>query len=641
MMRAGRFSRVAALLAAVAMPQAAQADDLAPTGRWTAYEGGNADLPPMGWNSWNAFYQDVDEEKVLASAEVIVASGLAQAGYRSINIDDGWWLKRDTADGRMVIRADKFPSAALADGTTSFRPLTDRLHAMGLKAGIYSDIGRNSCGQTFGHGNPNNPQGTVAEREVGLYGHIDQDIALYFADWGFDYIKVDGCGIRGMGADNPNVQNGTYRALDPLIDFNSIARTDVPAVKALFSEVGDALLRHNPDGDFTYSLCIWGSADVRSWFGSYGNLSRTSEDIAPYWGRLLHNFDSAARRALYAQPGNWNDPDMLFVGTGDFDAEHMTEARSHMALWSMLSAPLIIGFDLRQANEEQLALLGHQGLVAINQDAAGNQAVLAYDTDEVQTLVKLLADGTKAVALFNRTAQPKEVTLTAEQLKLVADAPIALRNLWTDGQSSFTGETAFTLAPHETLVFIADGRRELEEGFYLSEMPGRIHVAHDGVDVPQFDPQIHRAITPWQNTRSIGERPRYTGWGGARADSAPYGQGLSIAGQAFATGIGVLSGSRLELRSEGFARFSAVVGIDDSATEAGGPVRFELYGDGTLLAQSDWLEAGMAPAPLAADLGGARLVELVVRRSEGGDRAVPVTWGEAALTRQPAQASGS
>ena len=403
-MKARFWSQTSLALAGAALACCpAHADDLAPRGVWTAYSEGKAATPPMGWNSWNAFYHDVDEAKVLASAQVLLDSGLAQAGYRSINIDDGWWLNRDAASGRMVIRSDKFPSAALPDGTTSFRPLTDQLHAMGLRAGIYSDIGRNSCGQTFGHGNPNNPQGTREEREVGLHGHVDQDIALYFGEWGFDYIKVDGCGIRGMGEDNPRVQDGTYRAFAPLIDFDSIARTDIAAVQALFGQVGEALARHNPDGDFVYSLCIWGAADVRSWFASYGNLSRSSEDIAPGWGRLLHNFDSAARRALYAQPGNWNDPDMLFIGTGDFDSAHMTEARSHMALWAMLSAPLIIGYDLRQASPEQLALLGNEDLIAINQDPAGNQAVLAYDTDEVQILAKTLDDRSKAVALFNRT----------------------------------------------------------------------------------------------------------------------------------------------------------------------------------------------------------------------------------------------
>src|SRR3546814_382520 len=121
---------------------------------------------------------------------------------------------------------------------------------MGLKAGIYSDIGRNICSQAYMPNEPNLPRGTVREREVGLYGHVDQDIRLYFADWGFDFIKVDGCGIRAYGEDSGPVRSGQYRALKPLIDMNSVNRSNIPAVRALFAEVNDALLRHNPDGEY-------------------------------------------------------------------------------------------------------------------------------------------------------------------------------------------------------------------------------------------------------------------------------------------------------------------------------------------------------------------------------------------------------
>jgi alpha-galactosidase len=608
------------------------AEGLEPTGAWTAYAAGQAQRPPMGWNSWNAFYHDVDEDKVLASAQVIVDSGLAAKGYRYINIDDGWWLKRSVPDGRMVVRTATFPSAAQADGSTSLRPLTDRLHAMGLKAGIYSDIGRNSCGQTFGHGAANNPQGSQAEREVGLYGHIDRDIALYFREWGFDYIKVDGCGIRGMGEDNANVAAGIYRAFPPLIDFDSPTSSDIDAVRALYEDVGEALRRHNPDGDFVFSICLWGSADVRSWAHEVGNLSRTSEDIGPQWGRMLHNLDSAARRELYAQPGSWNDPDMLFVGTGDFDAAHLTEARSHFALWAMLNAPLIIGYDLRRATPELLAVLGNAEIIALNQDPAGHQAVLAFDTDDLQIFVKTLADGSKAVALFNRTAAPLEATLTADQLKFSADAEVALVDLWSDAPQRFTGEAAFALAPHETRVFRATGPRRLADGMYLSELPGSINVAEDGIDHPVPDPSVHRAIIAWQGSRGRGEAPRYAGWGGARADATPYGQPLRVAGTRFASGIGILANSRLEVRNAGFSRFSARVGIDRSAPADAPRVRFELYGDGQRLATTGWLALGEPATELAADVEGRSILELVVRSQAPGHAPVPVAWGDAALT---------
>jgi alpha-galactosidase len=627
-----RLSAVLILAGSALFAAPASAEGLEPTGAWTAYAAGQAALPPMGWNSWNAFYHDVDEEKVLASAQVIVDSGLAAKGYRYINIDDGWWLKRSVPDGRMVVRTATFPSAAVADGSTSLRPLTERLHAMGLKAGIYSDIGRNSCGQTFGHGAANNPQGSQAEREVGLYDHIDRDIALYFREWGFDYIKVDGCGIRGMGEDNANVAAGIYRAFLPLIDFDSPAASDIRTVRGLYEEVGEALARHNPDGDFVFSICLWGSADVRSWAHEVGNLSRTSEDIGPQWGRMLHNLDSAARRELYAQPGSWNDPDMLFVGTGDFAAGHLTEARSHFALWAMLNAPLIIGYDLRQATPELLAILGNSEIIALNQDPAGHQAVLAFDTDDLQIFVKTLADGSKAVALFNRTGAPLQATLTADQLKFAADAPVALVDLWSRAPASFTGETDFALAPHETRVFRATGTRRLAGGMYLSELPGSINVAEDGIDHPIPDPSVHRAIISWQGSRGRGEAPRYAGWGGARADATPYGQPLRVAASRFASGIGILANSRLEVRNAGFGRFAAQVGIDRSAPADAPRVQFELYGDGERLATSGWLALGDPAHQLTADVRGRRILELVVRSEAPADAPVPVAWGNAALT---------
>lgn len=608
-------------------------DPLAATGRWSVYAHGNAPLPPMGWNSWNAFTSDIDEEKLMASAKVIVESGLAAKGYRYIDIDDGWWLQRRASDGRMLVRTSTFPSAATADGNTSFRPLTDRLHAMGLKAGIYSDIGRNSCGQVFTSTFPNQPEGSVAEREVGLYGHVDQDIALYFAEWGFDLIKVDACGIRGLPASDPRVRAGQYRALDPLIDVDSLGRTKVVAVRALYEEVGRALARHNADNDYVFSLCLWGSADSRAWSKAVGNMSRTSEDISPTWSRMLHNLDSVAHRPLYAHPGSWNDPDMLFVGTGEFDLAHPVEARSHMALWAMVNAPLMIGFDLRKASPDLLAILGNPQVIALNQDPAGNQAVLAYDSEDVQIFVKTLASGDKAVAVLNRTAAATDAVLTADHLKFLADRPVTLTDIWQGDTQSFTRERAFTLKPHETLLFLAKGERRLANGLFLSERPGRVNPAVDGVLVPEADPQVHRTSLPWRGTRGGGERPQYGGWGGARLDATPYGQALSMAGQHFDSGLGILANSRIEVRNDGFGRFVTQVGVDDSARNRRSPVTFAVYGDGKLLARSKPMRAGEAAQRLDVSVAGIRLIELVARTPAAERFPDPVTWGEAALLR--------
>jgi alpha-galactosidase len=629
------FKRATIALALSAAPAVAQTvDPVAPTGRWTLPERKQAQVPPMGWSSWNAFRTEVDEDKVMGAAQKLVDSGLAKLGYVYVNVDDGWWRKRRTTDGRMQIRTKIFPSAVGKGGDTSFRPFTDRLHAMGLKAGIYSDVGRNACSQAYDLHSPNLPEGTTAEREVGLFGHVDQDIGLYFREWGFDYIKVDACGINVYAPGSAVVRENNYRPMAPLIDQASINRTDIPAVRALYEKVAQALERNNPDGDYIFSLCAWGSADVRSWGGQVGHLWRTSGDITPNWTRMLHNFDSASTRALYAKPGAWNDPDMLFIGHGDFDANHLTEARSHFALWAIINAPLLIGYDLRNAPQSLLDIWGNADIVAVNQDKGGHQGVIAYDSDDVQIIVKTLAGGRKAVALFNRGLAPAQVNLTAAQLKLSDTAPIRLRNLWDKTTPApFKGEATFTLSPRETLIFEATGERRLRDGVYLSEIPGDINVAADGVTNPEPDPLVHRMIGQWSGTRDSGERPTYAGWGGAQADATPYGQNLQIAGRRFDTGIGVLAQSRLEIRNrDGRSRFEALVGVDDSTRNLVDKVRFLVYGDGRLLAQSAPLGFGEAAQSLVADISGRKLIEIVVARDgKTSDLPVVATWAEAAL----------
>ncbi|ESQ82535.1 hypothetical protein AEAC466_16855 [Asticcacaulis sp. AC466] len=628
---------VFSLSALSAEAKGTKSDPLAPTGRWSAYTAGRAATPPMGWSSWNAFGTDVNEARVLDSANTIVESGLAAKGYRYINIDDGWWLKRRQTDGRMQVRSQIFPSAQVGGANeTSFKPFTDRIHSMGLKAGIYSDLGRNSCSQAYGGpGTPNLPEGSVAEREVGLYGHMSKDIKLYFDDWGFDFIKVDGCGVRAFTPESEKVKSGHYRALGPLIDFQSVNRTDVAEVKKLYAEIADTLKRDNPDGDFVFSICAWGSADVRAWGKNVGNLSRTSDDLTPTWARMLTNFDSAATRALYAHPGSWNDPDMLFVGHGDFDEHHLTEAKSHFALWAMINAPLIIGYDLRKAPPELMDIFGNTDIIAIDQDPAGNQAVLAYDTDDVQIFVKTLGTDPahKAVAIFNRGDVARDFNLTAAHLKYAADGDIRLKDLWTKATlPDFKGEVKLRVEPHQTLIFDAQGKHALAGGAYLSELPGRVNPAVDGVIVPQADPFIHRMVNPWGGTQGRGDLPMYAGWGGAQADTTPYGRTLQIAGHVFENGIGILAGSRLEVRITDERRFETSVGVDDSTLNPSQPVTFYIYGDGKLLKTSKPMRFGQTPEHLAADIQGIKILELVARGG-GADTVQPtaVTWGDAAL----------
>lgn len=605
-----------------------------PGGRWSARSGAAASMPAMGWSSWNAFRTEITEDKVLGSADALIRTGLAARGYRYINIDDGWWLRRRARDGRLEVRTQIFPSAVAArGGDTSLRPLVDRLHGMGLKAGIYTDIGRNACSQAYDLHSPNLPVGTTREREVGLYGHVDQDIALFFREWQFDYVKVDACGMADFAADRGYVTERSYAPMTPAIVRGNPARSDAGRIRGLYEDVADAIRRYRPDGDAILSICVWGQADVRRWGKDVGTSWRTGEDITPDWSSMLQSFDAAAGRALYAHPGSWNDPDMLFVGTGDFDAHHLVEARSHFSLWAIINAPLLIGYDLRKAPQSLLDIWGNRDVIAINQDPAGNQGVIAYRSGDLQIIVKTLADGRKAVAVFNRTNAALAATLTADHLKMLADRPVTLTDLWDrTGSRVFTGDTDVKLAPHETRLFVANGTHVLANGVYLSEMPGIVNVAVDGVRQPELDPTIYRGVSPWAGSRSDGERPMYTGWGGAQPDSAPYGTALSVGGRVFAAGIGILSGSRMEVKTQGrFKRFSALVGVDDSTRNRTALVRFEIYGDGRLLARTKPLSFAAPAQPLTADIGHAKIVELVVRPTDAAAAPVAVSWGMAAL----------
>lgn len=607
-------------------------DPLAPAGRWTAPDRGHAPTPPMGWNSWNAFQTGVDEAKVLGSAQALVDTGLAKLGYVYVNLDDGWWQKRRQPDGRMQVRTSSFPSAKDGPDTT-FRPLVDRLHGMGLKAGIYTDLGRNTCSQAYSPSGPNMPEGSVAEREVGIYGHVDGDIRTYFADWRFDYIKVDACGITDYTADRPHMKPYGYRVFDPIMFHGRPALNHNGEIRALYQQVSDALAKYRPDNDYVFSLCSWGQGDVRAWGKQVGNTWRTSDDLYPQWPRMLHNFDSAATRELYSHPGAWNDPDMLFVGAGDFDENHLTEARTHFSLWAMLDAPLLIGYDLRKAPKPLLDIWGNADIIALDQDKAGNQAVLAYRSGEIDILVKTLADGRKAVAVFNRDSQPFTATLTAAHLKFDPAAPVVLTDLWTKEKlAPFTHEQKFVLAAHETRVFMADGARSLPQGLYLSEMTGRINVAEDGIRIPEPDPEAFRTSS-WGSTQGGGDWPVYAGWGGAQPDASPYSTGLAIGTHGFATGIGILANSRMEVRANGeFKHFTAEVGVDNATRNRAANVQFFVYGDGRLIAKTPAVAFGAAPVKIDADVSGVKIVELVARSSLAADP-VAVTWGDAALLR--------
>jgi alpha-galactosidase len=333
---------------------------LEPTGHWMEKSFGDAALPPMGWNSWNAFHTQIDEAKLLGSAQAIVDSGLRELGYRYINIDDGWWQKRRVS-----------PMGAWSCGPAFSRALQGRIPSRRAS-------GRSSIGCTPSGSRPasirtsdampvrrptRNPTrccrrapwpnarwaSMTTSRRISL---------CTFQEWGFDYIKVDGCGLNAFSPDKSAVMAGQFRPFPAYVVSDSINQTRVSDIRDLYGRVRDALIRVRPLGTSCFRSAIGARPTCVPGDGTIGNLWRTSDDIEPRWARMLYNFDSVVTRELYSGPGHWNDPDMLYIGQGEFDANHLTEARTHFALWAIVDAPLIIGYDLRQAPKPLLDILG-------------------------------------------------------------------------------------------------------------------------------------------------------------------------------------------------------------------------------------------------------------------------------------------
>ncbi|WP_260928121.1 glycoside hydrolase family 27 protein [Novosphingobium sp. 9] len=352
---------------------------------------GLAKTPPMGWSSWNAFADHIDDATVRAMADYLVSSGLRDAGYRYVNIDDGWQGERDASG--VLQPNSRFPD---------MKALADYVHARGLKLGIYSSQGPKTCA-----GYP------------GSYGHVEQD-ARTFAGWGVDYLKYDLCSGEWFYADRDTVLRSYY-------------------------EMGAALRATRRD--ILYSLCEYGRFDVGEWGVSVGgNLWRTTGDITDTWGDMARiGFDHNGKPE-WAGPGHWNDPDMLEIGNGGMKA---TEYRTHMTLWAMSAAPLLMGQDLRKTTPEALAILSNRAVIAVDQDRLGIQghAVRKDGTSEVWS--KPLADGSVAVALFNRGDAPTRITLAATD----AGRPrlTSIRDLWT-GKSASSSATGFMVPAHGSVL---------------------------------------------------------------------------------------------------------------------------------------------------------------------------------------------
>jgi alpha-galactosidase len=382
---------------ALAAPADAPADD-AP-----ALADGLALTPPMGFNNWNSTHcrADFNEAMVKGIADLFVAKGLKDAGYEYVNLDDCWALPERDADGKLVPDPVRFP-----DG---IKAVADYVHDKGLKFGIYTSAGTKTCN---------------AAGFPGALGHEYSD-ARQFADWGVDYLKYDNCNNQGVDA------RQRYETMR-----DALKATGRPIV---------------------YSICEWGQNNPWEWAADVGHLWRTTGDISDDWGSMLGILKRNLPLAPYAGPGHWNDPDMLEVGNGGMTD---TEYRSHFSMWSIMAAPLLIGADLRTASQETFDILGNREVIAVDQDPLGKQGEVVSSGGGRWVVAKEMADGSRAVALFNESGTAQRIATSASAVGLPDADAYTQRDLWQHRTTHTAGTIAATVPAHGTVLLrvAADGR---------------------------------------------------------------------------------------------------------------------------------------------------------------------------------------
>jgi len=325
-----------------------------------------AQTPPMGWNSWNNFACDVDEKLIRETADAMVSSGMKDAGYIYVNVDDCWHGERDSLG---FIQSDpaRFPSGMKA--------LADYIHSKGLKFGIYSDAGWKTCG-----GKP------------GSRGYEYQD-ALQYAKWGVDYLKYDWCNTEALNAEGAylTMRNALYSAGRPIV----------------------------------FSLCEWGNNKPWDWGKNVGHLWRTTGDITncfdcvvdhgtwKSWG-VMYILDMQDGLRIHAGPDHWNDPDMMEVGNG----MSVSEDRAHFSIWCILAAPLIAGNDIRNMSKETIEILTNKEVIAVNQDSLGIQGFKYSTEDSLETWFKPLSKDEWTVCFLNRSSETRTMDFVWEDYKI-------------------------------------------------------------------------------------------------------------------------------------------------------------------------------------------------------------------------------
>ncbi|XP_040866582.1 alpha-galactosidase isoform X2 [Glycine max] len=339
-------------------------------------DNGLGHTPPMGWNSWNHFACNIKEDLIRET-------------------DDCWGELNRDSKGNLVPKASTFPSGMKA--------LADYIHKKGLKLGIYSDAGNQTCSKTM----------------PGSLGHEKQD-AKTFASWGIDYLKYDNC-------ENNNI-----------------------SPKERYPPMSEALA--NTGRPIFFSLCEWGSEDPATWAKSVGNSWRTTGDIEDKWESMISRADLNDKWASCAGPGGWNDPDMLEVGNGGMTTE---EYRAHFSIWALAKAPLLIGCDIRALDATTKELLSNNEVIAVNQDKLGVQGKKVKSNNDLEVWAGPLSNNKVAVILWNRSSSKAKVTASWSDIGLKPGTSVKARDLWAHStQSSVSGEISSELDSHACKMYV-------------------------------------------------------------------------------------------------------------------------------------------------------------------------------------------
>ncbi|MEV5717108.1 ricin-type beta-trefoil lectin domain protein [Amycolatopsis mediterranei] len=381
-----------------------------------AAPGSPAVTPPLGWNSWNSFGCNVSEATIHQAADAMVSSGMRDAGYQYVVVDDCWFDPQRDSQGNLRGNASKFPGGMKALG--------DYIHARGLKFGIYQVPTDRTCAQ----------RGGAYPGSTGSQGHETQD-ARTFASWGVDYLKYDWCSPAGT-RDEQVSRFGLMR--------DALRGTGRPIVYSI-----------NPNSYHAIT------GDKYDW-GQVADLWRTTEDLLDIWQNGNTNsypmgvgnvLDVTAPLAAQAGPGHWNDPDMLVVGRPGLS---LTESRAHFTLWALMAAPLMAGNDIRTMSADISAVLRNPRLLAVDQDRLGAGGRRVRDDGNVEVFAKPLADGSVAVGLLNRGSGTTTISTTAAQIGL-SGTSFTLTDLWTGGTSASSGAISASVPAHGAAAYRVSG----------------------------------------------------------------------------------------------------------------------------------------------------------------------------------------